>query len=179
MNYFIWVKILKRPAYFFLALTTTFLVFTLAVWLPNIPLISKVLFTSVPVYEKVALLFSLYGSIQTNFSLLSVLVILAVALLSGLQIALLIFFLRKVTLNKSTLNLSALGFGGLISGLFGVGCAACGTLILTSGLTFFGATSLLTLLPLGGGEFGLLGVFLLSLSIYFLTKKITEPLVCR
>ena len=68
--------------------------------------------------------------------------------------------------------------GGLVSGIFGIGCAACGTFIFTSVLTLFGVGGILAYLPFGGEEFGFLGVGLLLYSLYTLTKKITDPLVC-
>ena len=70
------------------------------------------------------------------------------------------------------------GIGGLVSGVFGIGCAACGTFIFTSVLALFGVGGILAYLPFGGEEFGFLGVALLVYSVYSLTKKITDPLVC-
>ena len=72
----------------------------------------------------------------------------------------------------------AAGIGGLVSGVFGIGCAACGTFILTPLLALFGATGLFSLLPFGGEEFGFIGVGLLVYSIYAVTKKINSPMVC-
>ena len=59
-----------------------------------------------------------------------------------------------------------------------MGCAACGSFLLTS-LTLAGASGVLTLLPLGGSEFGIIGAVLLALAIYMTAKKIQDPLVCK
>ncbi|HQU09423.1 MAG TPA: hypothetical protein PLV25_05630, partial [Opitutales bacterium] len=71
------------------------------------------------------------------------------------------------------------GFLGIASGVLGMGCAACGSFLLTSLLSLFGASWLLSYLPLAGGEFGILGVILLAVSLYMTAKKIQNPAVCK
>ena len=72
-----------------------------------------------------------------------------------------------------------MGIGGLVSGIFGIGCASCGTFILTSVLALVGAGGIVSFLPLGGEEFGILGVVLIGYATYWTAKKIEEPLVCK
>jgi uncharacterized membrane protein len=67
----------------------------------------------------------------------------------------------------------------MISAVFGIGCAACGSVILTAILGIAGTGALLTWLPLHGLEFGVVGIILLSFSIYYLAKRINDPLVCK
>ena len=71
----------------------------------------------------------------------------------------------------------ATGLFGITSGVVGMGCAACGSFLLTSMLSFVGASGILAFLPLGGGEFGILGVILLGISLYMTAKKIQNPAV--
>ena len=73
---------------------------------------------------------------------------------------------------------SAVSIGGVVSGVLGIGCAACGTFVLTSVLALVGAGGLVTLLPLAGQEFGFLGAGLLLVANYLLLKKLSQPLVC-
>jgi len=155
-------------------------VFTLSIWLPNIQLIGAVLFSSSASFvAKMQFLMSLYAGIGTNFTLVSATYTILIALLFGINIALLVYYIKKVGGHMPTMNVtSAAGVGGLVSGVFGIGCAACGTFILTSVLTLFGAGGLVVFLPFGGEEFGFLGVGLLGYSIYTLLKKIQAPLVC-
>jgi len=68
--------------------------------------------------------------------------------------------------------------GACASGLFGVGCAACGTFVLSPVLSFVGASGLIALLPFGGEEFGALGVAMLAFSLVLTARKIGEPLAC-
>ena len=86
------------------------------------------------------------------------------------------FVRKRRRLGKKTV---AVGVGGFISGLFGVGCASCGAFLLTAILSSFGAMGLLVYLPLRGGELGVLGVILLIISLALISKKITEPLMCK
>ena len=73
---------------------------------------------------------------------------------------------------------AAASLGGLASGVFGIGCAACGTFVLGPVLAFFGAGGLIALMPLGGEEFGVLGVGMLGFSLVLTAKKIAEPIAC-
>jgi hypothetical protein len=76
-------------------------------------------------------------------------------------------------------NAISTGFLGLMSGVIGMGCAACGSLLLTSFLSLAGASAVLTFLPFRGGEFGIVGVILLGFSIFTVSKQIQNPGVCK
>ncbi|XKT74117.1 MAG: hypothetical protein ACJKTH_02020 [Patescibacteria group bacterium UBA2163] len=172
-------KILTRPAYGALALGITAVSFVLSVWLPNIGVITQIIGnSSISLTQKVNFLISLLASIYTNFTFISASYTIAIAILLGLNIALLTYYIRSRQ-SKGTGGSAALSIGGFVSGIFGIGCAACGTFILTSLLSLFGVAGLLAFLPLGGEEFGFLAVGLLAYSVYMLTKKINEPLVCK
>lgn len=173
------MRVFARPVYVLLASIVALGVFAFAVWLPNFKLISTVfLSASIPLSNKLALLWGLFGSIQTNFTLVSAGTVVLVSILFGMQVALLVYYIRRVRISAKLGGVGASGLGGLISGMLGVGCAACGTFILTSLLALFGISGLLLLLPFGGEEFVFLGIGLLLYSIYQLMKKIEEPIVC-
>lgn len=175
------LTVLRKPKYLLTAITVAVLVFTFAIWLPNFSLLSQVLHpdSAGSITEKANFLWSLYGSIGTNFSLVSATYTIAIAILFGVNISLLAYYIARMRGGVRRVgSTSAAGIGGLVSGIFGIGCAACGTFILTSVLAVFGATGFLAFLPFGGEEFGFLGVLLLIYSIYILTKKINDPLVC-
>lgn len=174
------LTIFTRPAYALIASMVGVTVFSVAVWLPNLKLIGTVITSSTATtIEKVQLLMSLYGGITTNFTVVSALYTILIAILFGVYSALFVYYIRTMQAkNNGAVSVSALGVGGVVSGFFGIGCAACGTFILTSLLTFGGASTFLTLLPLGGQEFGFLGVGLLVYAIYSLLKKLNQSPVC-
>lgn len=172
-------KVFQRPLYILIALVTSATVFTFAVWLPNISLIVKVMgHPGIPFSQKLSLPISLLGSIVTNFTLLSASYTIAIAILFGINLAMIIYFLRRRIVDVEQSGI-ATGFFGIASGVIGMGCAACGSLLLTSILSLFGATWILSFLPLAGGEFGILGVILIATSLYMTAKKIQDPAVCK
>ncbi len=172
-------KVFRRPTYILLALITSATVFAFAVWLPNIPLIVKVMgHPGIPLTQKLDLPISLLGSIVTNFTLLSASYTIAIAILFGLNLGMIVYFLRR-RINDVKQSGIATGFFGITSGVIGMGCAACGSFLLMSVLSLFGASWILSFLPLGGGEFGILGVILLTVSLYMTAKQIQNPAVCR
>jgi hypothetical protein len=173
--------VLSNYRYLIVSVVAFWLVFTLAIWLPNIRLILEI--SSSPVYsviDKISFIFSLYGSIFTNFTLFSATYTIFIGLFFGVNISLLLFYINKqrgVFKDVPTSSVS-MSVGGLISGFLGIGCAACGTFVLTSLLGVFGSAAILTMLPLGGAEFGLFGLFILIVSVYVILGKINSPNTC-
>jgi len=170
--------VFRNKYYVLLATVFTFLVFTFIVWLPNISLIVQIAGSdSIAWLDKLNFLGSLYGSIATNFTVVSATYSILIAVLFGISVSLFLYYIRQQHGIVSS-SATATSIGGLVSGFFGIGCAACGTFILTSTLTLFGATSILAFLPFGGEEFGFLGVGLLGYSIYKTAQLICKPNVC-
>jgi hypothetical protein len=163
-------KIFRELASVLIALCTSLLIFSFAVWLPNISLIYSILTSqTVSTFEKLTFLTSLYGSITTNFTTLSATYTILIALLSGVYVALLVHVIR--TQRQFMGAPSMAGMGGLLGGFFGIGCAACGTVVLTSLATVFGAGAFISTMPLGGQEFGVAGVMLLLIAIRAIAQK--------
>src|SRR3989344_2449701 len=125
-------RVFKKPAYVALAAVVGFLVFAFAVWLPNFRLIIVIMnHPEASFADKVNLPLSLLGSIATNFTLLSAFYTIAIATLFGINISMLVYLLTHRLRHIQSAGI-ATGFLGLASGIIGVGCAACGSLILTS-----------------------------------------------
>jgi hypothetical protein len=172
-------KVFQKPMYALFALTTSMAVFAFAVWLPNISLIVQVMgHPGVPFSQKLDLPISLLGSIATNFTLLSASYTIAIAILFGINVSMIAYFLRR-RVDEVTQASMATRLFGITSGVIGMGCAACGSFLLTSMLSLVGASGILAFLPLNGGEFGILGVILLGVSLYMTAKKIQDPAVCK
>jgi hypothetical protein len=100
------------------------------------------------------------------------------SVLFGVNIALFTYYIRRRQSLQSSTGVQVAGIAGLVSSLFGIGCAACGSVIVTGLLGLFGASSLLLLLPFHGAEFGLLGLGLFVISIHYLSLRVDDPLVC-
>jgi len=104
----------------------------------------------------------------------------AVAALFGANVALIAYYfrVRRRFARQAGQVGAATSLGGLASGFFGIGCAACGTFVLSPVLSFIGAAGLIALLPFGGEEFGALGAAMLGFSLVLTARKIGEPVVC-
>lgn len=172
-------RVFRNPRYATLSISTSLLVFAFAVWLPNLGLIATVINSpdaSLP--QKLAIPISLLGSIGTNFSAFSAAYTITIAILFGINLAMIAYFLRNKIAQVKQSGV-AIGFVGITSGILGTGCAACGSFLLMSGLSFVGGAGALAFLPLGGQEFGILGVILLSTSIYLTARQLQSPAVCN
>jgi hypothetical protein len=152
--------------------------FLLAVWFPNLGLIGEVFSASnAPLAAKLGIALSLLGGIGTNFSLLSAGYTIAIAIFFGVNGAMIVYLLKQKHVAAAGQNI-AVGSGGVASGVLGIGCAACGSLILSAAFPSLAAAGALAVLPLNGAEFGILSVALLGASLLLISKSIVEPAAC-
>lgn len=172
-------EIFHNFSYVLLASLVSLGFFVFAVWLPNFRLVFHTIVRSDAVLsEKLNLLLNLMGSITTNFTIFSAITTIIVAILFGVNIATIAYFIRK---RKAILSEGSFfaSIGGIGSGIIGIGCAACGSFVLSAILPVVGAAGVIALLPLKGKEFGILSMGLLLISISVMARKIVEPIVCK
>lgn len=101
---------------------------------------------------------------------------LILSVLTGLSIMLLA---KYYTLHGKFLVASGgTGIIGAIIGVMGIGCAACGTLALTTVLGLFGLGFVIRFLPLGGSELYYISIAVMAVSIVQMTRLVAKPLVC-
>ncbi len=154
-------------------------VLSVALLLPNKEVLWQVFSSSaVTLVVKLNLLLSLYGSLFTNYSFFSISSLVITAVLFGINVAFLAYYIRRRQQKAKNTSTHLASIGGLISAALGIGCAACGSIVLTAALGLFGSGGLILLLPLHGSEFGVLGIILLLWSINNLANRINDPLVC-
>lgn len=171
-------RVFAYPSYAALAGVLAIVAFLLAVWFPNLGLLGEVFSASdAPLGAKLGIALSLLGGIATNFSLLAAGYTITIAVLFGLCTAMIAYLLRQKRTAAAGRNI-AIGSGGIASGAPGVSCAACGSLVLGGALPFAGAAAALAALPLGGAEFGIVGVALLFVSLLLVSRAIVQPAAC-
>ena len=154
--------VFSKARYTRLALLSAVVVFTLALWLPNFSFVMSYLTSTESVWQKLQFIWSFYGSIQTNNTFYSAAVAIFIAALSGINIALLVYYTRRVkTAAKGLKKLHPGSYLGIIVGFLGVGCAACGPVILTAIFATIGAGGLLVALPFKGAELGIIALGIL------------------
>lgn len=170
-------KVFHRPKYIFKAIIIALLVLIASIWLSIYDLIAYVITTDLfTLTEKIKILFSSLGAFGTNFTLTTQVFTILIAILAGINIAMLSYYFKKRYRVERSAGVSVLG---VIGGFLGLGCASCGPVILSS---FFGlttTTAFISVLPLQGLEFGLLSIILLLGANYLVAKKIQSPLTCR
>lgn len=171
------VKIITIPKYSLLTVVVSLMVIAFAAWLPNLHLITKTMTSStMTLWQKTNLLTGLLGSLQTNFTPLSRIVTIVSAALVGVQISLLVYYLKQTVQIQKSLGMSGLG---VAASMLGVGCASCGSVVLTSLIGFSSATAVLGFLPFRGQEFGFVGIGIFLLAINLTSKKINQPYACE
>ena len=173
--------VFRRPLFLLLALGVAAGVLIFVTWLPNLGLVWEVtLSASASLAEKASILIALTGSLVTNFTALSAFAAIVISGLFGANVAAIAYLIRwrrrRSAITSSTHATTSVA--GLVSGVLGIGCAACGTLILGPLLSFMGGAALTSLLPFAGEEFILLGIALLAISLIVTTRRIGQPASC-
>jgi len=170
-------KVFTRPLYGLIAFVSAFALLAVAVWLPNFSfLVSAMAAPGFSLQTKFGILVASFSALGTNFTLLSRTLTITLAVLFGVNTALLAFYLRtRFRLERS----AGVGIGGIIAGLLGVGCASCGSVVFSAFLGVGATAGFLNILPLKGQEFGIIGVVLMLVAIVLTAKKIEQPLSCE
>ena len=174
-------RVFKQPLYILMGVAVSLIVFFISVFSTNLALIQSIFLSDkVDFWYKLHFLWGLIGGLQTSVFPLSAFTTIAISILLGINIPMLIYMIRanRLALQKTKSKGIFSSIGGTIGGALGIGCAACGSLVLTPILASLGAVGLVGVLPFHGAEFGLLGMILLLFSIYLLADKINDPLVC-
>lgn len=167
---------LNKTPYLFLAIATAALMLLLAIWFPNLSFVKGIIFSSsLNPGQKWGILVASLAALKTNFTPLSRSLVITNALLSGINLSFLVYFLRsRLTLAKSM----GTSLTGTIMGVVAGSCASCGSVILTSLFGLSASASFISFLPLRGNEFGLLSTLLLIFSIFSLARHCRQPALC-
>jgi hypothetical protein len=169
-------EIYSRPIYVVLTLFIFITTTTFALIAANLSFVGSI-YSNFGLVAGFRAVFSLLGSISTNFTLFSATSIILLAFFFGVNSSLFVFYFKRYKRIKTSGG-AASSTGGLLLGAFGIGCASCGPLIIAPVLSVIGISGLLTFLPFGGEEFLMVGLLLLIYSTYALLKKINEPMTC-
>lgn len=171
------VGVVRSPGSLALALGAAIGVFLLQVWLANLNLIWSVVTSgAMSVSAKGRFLWASVGAIQTNFTVVGAWLAGAVSLLFGLDIALTVRYVRR---RAALGGPSGLGLVGLLGALVGIGCSACGAVVLSSLFGVAASASFVGVLPLGGLEFEWGAVVILLVSVLIVAHQLDQPMTCE
>lgn len=156
--------VLGSPVYGALALLTTVVALSVFVLGQNFELAQFALTAPIGFEDRATILLGLYPFLGTNYSMIAEILLVAVATLTGIDVAMVVYHFREHGVQLTEGSGGALG---VVLGALGAGCAACGSALLAGVLSLVGVAGAGTLLPLDGLEFSLLALVVLLLSIYW------------
>ena len=141
------------------------------VYLMNVGLVKDTIFGAHSLSYKWNLLVALLAGMWTAMSTLSLVLLIVVAILTGVNLTLVVQRLRTI---RASGKMSFMVGGSSLLGIIGSGCASCGLPI----LAFLGLSGAIFYLPFQGLELSVLAIVLLSVSLYSLTKQNAKQEVC-
>lgn len=169
-------EVFRHSRYIAFALIFSAMIGVGIVWLSSYHLIRFALTSNFFDWSaRLKILWTSIGVFATNFTFVSQIMIIAVAISAGVNIAILIFYFKRTMMVRRASGASALG---LVMGTLGVGCSACGSVVLSSLFGITTASVLVSWLPLRGVEFGIASLALIWGSIYMFARKIQSPVIC-
>lgn len=127
---------------------------------------------------KFNLTWSLLSGTPESIGWLAVGLVFVTAFLLGVVSAMIVYVFNHKRTALAGSSIFATTGSGAVAALFGIGCAACGPLLLGGLFAALGAGGLLIVLPLHGAELGIVAVLLLGYAVYSLARVITAPAVC-
>jgi len=163
-------KVYGEGRYFMISGLAFLFLILLAAWVPNLGLVKVI-----PI--------GLIMALPSTLGLVQFIYLLIIAVLFAISLSFSIFYIHVSRLSSpdSIHRIEDPRYHkwyrdllGLVLAVLGLGCASCGSLILTP-ILGLAAGGLLAALPLGGGEFAVLGIGLMLWSLYVLIKKIDQP----
>jgi hypothetical protein len=133
-------------------------------------------FDALPLGRRITLAFATLFDIRSTFTTSTLILATLGSLLGGINLSLAYTYMR---LRGDVIVRSGLYSGlGLFFAFLGIGCAACGTALLSVLLGFFGFSAMIQLLPYEGLEIGYIGLIILCIASYVLARKVSAPNVC-
>lgn len=157
--------VLTVPRYALLAGVVGIAALALFVFSLNLPLVGFALTGLLTPAARVQLLVSQFPFLGPAFTPVQGGLLLAVAALTGVDVAMAIYHFRE---HGVSVRQGGTGAAGILLGTLGAGCAACGSAVLVGLLSLLGVSTSLLFLPLDGLEFALGALVVLTLSVYWL-----------
>ena len=136
--------VFSYPSYSVVAFVGMILALGIALWALNVDLLRFVLFESgVNASMKIEFFFGVYQSLFSEINSFQSMVLITFGVLFGLNLALLVYVLKRRFRQQKSLKGSGSSMTGLVLATIGGGCAACGVSILaplfaTAGITSVG-----------------------------------------
>lgn len=173
------VKLLYfKPAYFFLAAGVSIVFYELIFWFLNLGLLQYLLTSQfLTIGDKFNMLIGSYSGIFTVPLSPLALTLFAVSIFQGVAVAALAYSIGKERSMRQGIlrDFGGTGIAGALS-VLGLGCAACGTSLVTPILTFFFATSSVAVAEEVGLYSAVLALVVSLITVYLTGLKLSSRL---
>lgn len=168
----------SKPQYTLLAAIVSILFYELIFWFLNLGLAHYLLTTPFLTFtDKAELIIGSFSGIFAKpYSELAIMLF-AVSVLQGIAVASMVYSIRAArAMNKNIMkDLGGTGIAGAFS-ILGLGCAACGSSLVTPILTFFFASSSVALAETVGIYSAILALFVALITVYLSGLKLSTKL---
>jgi len=160
--------VLSLPVYAVLSVVAAATALSTFILSQNLAFVSAVgISGSASLSTRLEAMLGLYPGFGAPYSVPTSVMLYLVSLLIGVNIAMVVYHFREHELGARE---SGGSLAGVVLGVVGAGCAACGSAVLAGLLTLLGLGGVLTLLPLHGLEFALLALGAVVLSIFWIAE---------
>ncbi|MCA9360823.1 hypothetical protein KC730_02940, partial [Candidatus Kaiserbacteria bacterium] len=117
-------RVFRHTRYRVIVVGVALAVISAALLLPNRTVVEQVVFSeAIDSGDKFAFVTSIFASLGTNFTILSSSYLILVAILFGVNIALLTFYIRRRQEVSRNTKVHFASIGGMASAILGIGCA--------------------------------------------------------
>ena len=165
------LRVLVRPGYAVLMFIIGFIFLYFSALLPVRSFVGLIIrFPHISLLEKIkTVIITPLESLPLNFSSTALVLVIITAILAGINVALLVYLVRE---RAAAYRNSGLTILGMMSAVLGIGCSACGSVVLTTLFSLSTSSAIVGFLPLHGLEFSLVSVVVLVISLCLVVRKI-------
>ncbi|GEM_PF-2107015 len=169
-------RVFSTGTYNLVGILIAVLFFLLFLGVSQITIIGEVASIESTFFEKISLMWTILYTSFTQMSGGGMVYLILLSLLAGLQGTLLVFIIRQ---RASASGALSRGIWGMILGMVGIGCSACGSVLFVTILSLFiGTGNALALFTQWGLVIGIGGIGVLLYAISYTLRVIEKPAVC-
>ncbi len=125
--------------------------------------------------DKMNAFFASFGALQTNFGSIQKIILVLSAILFGITIASVVYYARRQFKAVRSAGYSMIG---AVIGILGVGCSACGSVIITAVLGTSASLFVAQYFPLKGLEFSIIGLVIMVFALRSILDKVVTGGTC-
>lgn len=169
-------EVFRAPRYVVISCAVALLLWAFAVWLTQYKMLVVIMGSDAfTILEKLRIFVNSFGSFRTQFTGVEQIIVVVSSIIAGIDVSVAWYYIMRRVNVARTVGVSGIGFFSI---LLGIGCSACGSILISTFIGLGATATLIRALPFRGFEFNILGLALLLWSLISLTNQIAKPEVC-